>query len=140
MADRIERAGGCLCGELRYALQGDPVMVAACHCQDCQRQSGSAFGMSLLIRREDFHWTSGAPKLWVGRADSGVQKDCAFCGTCGTRIYNALTSMPATFNVKPGTLDDTSWFEPKIQVWTDRKQPWVTLPDRVRAFERNPKR
>jgi hypothetical protein len=56
---------------------------------------GVARGVSLAIRR--------APHFST-KADSGADKDCVFCPTCATRIYNAFSSMPATFNVKPGTL------------------------------------
>ena len=114
--------------------------MAACHCQDCQRQSGSAFSMSMLVPRDALRWLSGEPKTWSTKADSGARKDCILCGTCGIRIYNALESMPATFNVKPGTLDDTSWFEPALHTWIDRKQPWVPIPAGAAQFARNPRR
>jgi hypothetical protein len=48
--------------------------------------------------------------------------------------------MPKTYNVKPGTLDDTSWLTPTLHVWTGSKQPWVVIPKGVARFEANPKR
>ncbi len=134
------RSGACQCGALRYEIVGEPIAVAACHCRDCQRQSGSAFSLSMLVPREAFHWLSGEPATFSTTADSGASKDCVFCGTCGGRIYNALGSMPATLNVKPGTLDDTSWFEPRLHTWLERKQPWVPIPEGSAQFERNPRR
>ena len=108
------REGGCECRGLRYRISGDPVAVAACHCTQCQRQSGSAFAMSMIVKRDQFHWLSGEPKAYQTKAHSGADKECVFCPKCGIRIYNALSSMPATFNIKPGTLDDTSWLTPVI--------------------------
>ena len=130
--------GGCECGGLRYVISGDPIAVAACHCTQCQRQSGSAFAMSMVVRRDAFRWLSGEPRTYETRADSGALKECVFCPECGIRIYNALSSMPATFNVKPGTLDDTSGLVPVMHVWLDSKQPWVPVPKESKQFQRKP--
>ena len=129
--------GGCQCGGLRYELSGDPVVVVACHCRDCQRQSGSAFGLTMLVRPEDFRFTTGEPAHFHTRADSGTPKECVFCPSCGVRIYNALGEKK-TLNLKPGTLDDTTGVEPIMHVWVDRKQPWLELPPGVKTFDFNP--
>ncbi len=44
--------GGCQCGSARYVLTAEPIRVAACHCTGCQRQSGSAFGMSMPVTKD----------------------------------------------------------------------------------------
>lgn len=134
----IRREGGCLCGKLRYAISGDPLATVACHCRDCQAQSGSAFGMTMVVKREHFEWLRGEPRTFAMKADSGTDKDCLFCGDCGTRILNRLSRLPASFNLKPGTLDDTSWIEPIAHVWVSRKQPWVPIPDSMTRFDENP--
>lgn len=134
MAEKL--VGGCQCGELRYEVEGPPLAVAVCHCGDCQKQSGSAFGMSMVVRREAFRWTAGTPSSYATKADSGADKECVFCRSCGTRIYNSVR--PTTLNVKPGTLDDTSRLEPSLQVWLSRKQPWVPLAEGIPSFEGNP--
>ncbi len=131
--------GGCHCGKLRYAISGDPLTTVACHCRDCQTQSGSAFGMTMVVKQENFEWLSGAPKKFAMKADSGTDKDCLFCGDCGVRILNALSRLPNTFNLKPGTLDDTSWLDPKMHVWVSRKQPWVPIAASCTQFEENPR-
>ena len=132
------REGGCQCGRLRYAITGDPVAVIACHCTECQKQSGSAFGMSMIVGQGAFRWLAGEPRTFTTTTDSGATKDCLFCSECGNRILNALSSLPAVLNVKPGTLDETAWLEPSIHVWLDSKQPWAPVPDGVRRFDRNP--
>lgn len=132
------REGGCQCGGLRYEVSGDPLAVIVCHCSACQRQSGSAFGMSMIVGRDAFRWLAGEPRTFTTLADSGATKLCVFCGGCGGRIYNALSSLPTVFNIKPGTLDDTSWLEPSLHAWLDSKQSWAPVPDGVRCFARNP--
>lgn len=132
------RTGGCQCGQLRYEISGDPVVVAACHCTQCQSQSGSAFSMSVVVPSGCFRWLSGEAKTWQTVADSGAEKRCVFCPECGVRIYNALGGMPVTVNVKPGTLDDTSGIEPQLHVWLASRQAWVPLPEQGARFEHNP--
>jgi hypothetical protein len=122
---------------LRYEIAGDPKVVVACHCTHCQRQSGGAFGLTMVVARDEFHLLSGETRSFEMRADSGTEKLCFFCPDCGTRIYNALADGP-NFNLKPGTLDDTSWFEPAFHVWTDSKQPWTPIPDGAKTFAKNP--
>jgi hypothetical protein len=123
--------GGCHCGSVRYRLVGEPRGLAVCHCRDCQRQSGSAFGMSLDVPTEAFRLLSGTLGTFTAMCDSGRTKECAFCTSCGTRIYHQGTW---GMSVKAGTLDDTSGLQPKAHYWTKRKQPWVQIPESVRCF------
>ena len=88
-----QREGGCQCGGIRYRIEAEPVALVACHCTECQRQSGSAFGMSLLVPRDGFR-LSGTPKRFTRSSDSGRPVDCFFCPDCGTRIYHLPASRP----------------------------------------------
>jgi hypothetical protein len=124
--------GGCQCGRVRYRLKGEPLGLAVCHCTECQRQSGSAFGMSLAVPRESFRLLSGELRMFTAACDSGRTKECAFCPSCGTRIYHQGTE--AAMSIKPGTLDETAWLEPSAHYWTKSRQPWVPIPDGARCF------
>ena len=64
--------GGCQCGAVRYELTGTPLSLIICHCKDCQRQTSSAFGMTLPVAKRDFVLLSGDLKAWRRRADSGL--------------------------------------------------------------------
>jgi hypothetical protein len=131
------REGGCQCGSIRYRVRGDPVMVGVCHCKECQKQSGSAFGMSFIVRREAFEVLSGSPKTYTRNSESGRPVVCAFCPECGTRIYHETRWLDGVVNIKPGTLDDTTSLKPSGQVWTSRKQAWLELPG-LQSFETQP--
>jgi hypothetical protein len=123
--------GACQCGHVRYAIDGAVQRLNVCHCRDCQRQSGSAFGMSLVIAPDAFRLQSGTLKTFLTVADSGRQKTCAFCPECGVRIYNATSAL---MSVKAGTLDDTSSLTPDAHYWVVRKQAWTPLPADVPCF------
>ena len=132
------REGGCQCGGIRYRVEGEPLVVAVCHCTECQRQSGSAFGMSLIVARDAFQVEKGELRMFTRPTDSGGTTDCYFCPDCGTRIVQQPSSMPKTCNIKPGTLDDTTALKPTLQVWLASKQPWTPLAEGLTNFTHNP--
>ena len=80
--------GGCQCGGIRYEVTGAPQQVVVCHCTVCQRQSGSAFGMALVVKEEDFRIIQGEVKTYASKSAAGRAKLGAFCPGCGTRIYH----------------------------------------------------
>jgi hypothetical protein len=61
--------GGCQCGEIRYEIHGEPLTFYACHCRECQKQSASAFGLSLTVPREAVKIVQGQPKTWTRESD-----------------------------------------------------------------------
>jgi hypothetical protein len=133
------QSGGCQCGAVRYEISGPPAAVYACHCTECQRQAGSAFAMAAVIPQAQFHITKGAPKMFPRRTSPTKVMECWFCGDCGTRLYH----MPGgadypNRNIKPGTLDDTSWLVRTIHFWTRSAQKWVPIPEGVTQYETQP--
>jgi hypothetical protein len=121
-------------------MQGEPVMLAVCHCKECQRQSGSAFGMSLVVHKQQFALLRGALKTFTRSSDSGRPVVCSFCRECGTRIVHEPRQLEGMVNIRAGTLDDTTWLKPDLQAWTSSKQPWLAFDERIRSFERQPER
>ena len=130
--------GGCQCGFVRYELTGKPLPIVICHCKECQKQTSSAFGMTLPAFRRDFKLLSGTLKEWRRLADSGREVVCYFCPDCGTRLYHNSSLGPDYLHLKPGTLDDTSWLEPVAQVWTKSAQPWLKLANELVSYPGQP--
>ena len=126
--------GGCQCGSVRYVVTTEPIRLLACHCKECQRQSASAFGMSMPVKRDSLAVT-GLMKQFTRVADSGGEVMGVFCPECGVRIYHALKSTPDVLSLKPGTLDDTSWLRPSAFIWMKSAQGWVAVPDGVKSLE-----
>ena len=62
-------AGGCQCGAVHYEIRGQPKSLYVCHCRECQKQSASAFGISVIIKRADFRITRGEVKVWSRATD-----------------------------------------------------------------------
>ena len=135
---RLPQGGGCQCGGVRYTLTARPVMVAACHCTACQGHSASAFGMSVFVSRGGFTVNRESLGYVTRTADSGREIGCYFCTGCGTRIYHEPAADSELVNLKPGTLDDTSWLHPVAHLWTDSAQPWVTIDPAALNFPGQP--
>ena len=117
--------GRCQCGAVGYEINADPMMVYACHCTICQRESGSAFGMAVVFGSGDMKLRGTEPGHFI-RPGHGRKFRCYFCRNCGTRIYHQWFTDEGDFpflNIKPGTLDDTSSIRPGCHVWTQHAQP-----------------
>lgn len=128
--------GGCLCGKVRYKIEGQPLMQAVCHCRNCQKQAGSAWSMIAGVPEAALEVT-GTVKTYEDHGDSGGAVLRQFCPDCGSPLFSRVGSAPGLVFVKAGTLDDTSTFQPQVQVWTRSKQHWVDLGD-LPGFETNP--
>jgi hypothetical protein len=130
--------GGCLCGALRYRVTGQGLSLTACHCTECQRTSGSGFGLSWIVLRDAVQLVKGTPRIFEKVYQDGRHKRQHFCGECGGRIWNELPRIPQIFNIKPGTLDDAKWLDPVAHIWLSEKQPWTVVPEHALCFDKQP--
>src|SRR5215471_17325971 len=126
---RLPMHGGCQCKRHRYVITGLPFTLYACHCTECQTQSGSAFGMSMPVPRDAIDGNFADLKTWSRTAASGRTVKARYCGECGTRLFHEPSRNPKIINVKPGTLDDTAWIQPVGHLWLDSAQPWFHPPN-----------
>lgn len=131
-----ELTGSCQCGAVTYRAKS-AARGYACHCLDCQKQSSSAFGISIPMDATDLS-VEGDIACFTKTADSGAQTDCYFCPKCGSRIYHEGKGRPGKVTIKGGTLDDTSAIELTGHVWTSRKQAWLDLDPDLPAWETQP--
>jgi hypothetical protein len=129
-----ERAGGCMCGSVRYRLLAPPLFVHCCHCTECQRQNGSAFALNAMIERECVAVTKGATAPGRMPAASGRGQEVHRCGGCGVILWShyAGAGKGVAF-VRVGTLDAPGDCPPDIHIFTRWKQPWVVIPPDARA-------
>ena len=119
--------GGCLCGALRYRLTEDPIAFYVCHCTECQRRSGSAFGLSMIVRTDALELISGSPAMFEVELPEGRRDRGRFCLSCATRLWHETDAYPQIRGLRPGTLDEASRYTPYGDVWTRSAQPWVSF-------------
>jgi hypothetical protein len=128
------REGGCACGAVRYRLSSDPLFVHCCHCLNCQRQTGSAFVINLLIESERLELLAGDPQPVDVPRDDGSSQRVFRCPACQTAVFSQYGRPEVQF-VRGGTLDDPSTVTPDVHIYTRSKVPWLVLPADVPAFD-----
>ena len=89
---RVHR-GGCLCGAVRYEAEGEPVVVAHCHCEDCQRRSGAGHSTGAMFAADRFRLTGQVAEYKL-MSDNGNEVTRVFCPACGSPIFGR-NSWPA---------------------------------------------
>ncbi len=131
--------GGCQCGRVRYAIGEAPVTFYLCHCSNCQKQSTSMAGASMIVRRSALS-IEGESATVAWQADSGAERFGQFCPHCGVRILHGSHSgrLGDRITIKAGTLDDPSWLRPAGHIWTSSAVPWLHWPEDALLYERQP--
>jgi hypothetical protein len=94
--------------------------------------------MSMPVPRDAVVILKGQPKEWKRVSDSGREVSCLFCEHCGTRLFHNPSRNSKITNIKPGTLDDTSWLNPVGNLWTRSAQKWVVLSEQMLNYEAQP--
>jgi hypothetical protein len=127
--------GGCLCGAVRYAYEGEVGPAGYCHCADCRRVSGSAFGISVRVVASGFSIVAGVPTSFTKLSDSGRPVARYFCGDCGSPLYTLPPLNPDVVFIKAGSLDDPSAVKPNRQAWTRSRVEWAEIDPAITSYE-----
>jgi hypothetical protein len=110
------------------------MFVNCCHCLNCQRQTGTAFVLNLLIEADRVELIAGEPRVVPVPRDDGSEQLIWRCPTCQVAVWSEYGRPEVRF-VRAGTLDDPSWVEPGAHIFTRTRVPWVELPEAAPAFE-----
>ena len=133
----IQITGGCLCGQIRYSANAEPAFVGVCHCKNCQKQTGTAFSVLVGIPRSEMS-IHGSLKTFHDTGGSGQAVKRNFCPECGSPIFTDAAMIPDVAFIKAGTLDDTSWLDPKMHIYCDSKEEWTFIPEGSQKFAKMP--
>lgn len=126
--------GGCTCRQVRYRMTRAPMIVHACHCRWCQRESGTAFALNALVEGDQVELLTGAPELVDTPSLSGRGQRIARCPTCKVAVWSNYGGAGDKVRfIRVGTLDDPDAMPPDVHIFTASKQPWVVLPADARA-------
>ena len=119
---------------VRYRLTSEPLFVHCCHCLNCQRQTGSAFVINLLVEADRLEVLTGEPQAVDAPRDDGSMQRIFRCPSCQVAVFSEY-GFPEVRFVRAGTLDEPSAVTPDVHIFTRSKLPWVTLPDDTPAFD-----
>ncbi len=117
--------GQCLCGAVHYRAAGPVLTTAVCHCEDCQRATGSAFSVNVGVRASTLEVDGELATYETTGTDTGERRQRRFCPRCGSPVLTLLAETPDLVVLKGGTLDDRSRLSPQVEVWRSSAQPWI---------------
>jgi hypothetical protein len=126
--------GGCACGSVRYRLRSDPLFINCCHCLNCQRQTGSAFVINLLIEADRVEILAGAPQPVDVPREDGTAQRIFRCPSCQIAVFSEY-GRPELRYVRAGTLDQQTGVEPDAHIFTKSKVSWIRIPESAPAFD-----
>jgi Uncharacterized conserved protein len=130
MAKKV--TGGCACGSIRYQLLDKPMFVHCCHCDDCQRLTGSAFVLNAIIETRAIKLLRGKPVAVPVPRENGPH-DIYRCPSVRPRLERLRTQAQCRF-VRVGTLDKPGALKPDVHIYTRWKAKWLKLPKRTPSF------
>ncbi|MFC3097578.1 GFA family protein [Alteraurantiacibacter palmitatis] len=126
----------CQCGALSAHIDdaANP-MTVLCHCRDCQRRSGSPFGVIAYFPDEAVS-LHGKAQEYTRPTDAGNTFTSGFCATCGSTLYARASKYPGITGITVGTLADPGFPMPNRSVFEISRHAWVILPE---AMPRHPR-
>ncbi len=118
--------GSCLCGDVRYEIDGKISPIWLCHCSKCRRANGSAFHASAVCRPEQFRWVGGEDSIREFEESPGYKT--RFCGRCGSPVPSRLSSTDVVF-LHAGGLDGDPARQVVHHIFVGSKAPWYEITD-----------
>ena len=131
----VARQASCSCGQLRVTTEGEPVRLSMCHCLECQKRTGSPFGVQARFRSEQVTGVAGQATEFIRVADSGNRVTFRFCPECGSTIYWTLSAFPDIVAVAVGAFTECAFPPPRISAYERRRHPWVDVPNGVEHID-----
>jgi len=123
--------GACLCGAVRYAVEGPFLYAGYCHCSRCRAGSGSAFSAFAGIRRDRLRVTDGLDH--IATYEMNPDNIVSLCKVCGSSPF-ALVREGRYFHVAMGTLIDDPGIRPTFHIFVGSKAPWHEIADSLPQY------
>lgn len=121
----LTASGGCLCGALRYRVDGEFVDAGYCHCRVCQQASGAPVVAWFTVPVASFAWTRGIPRAYA----SSPQWQRESCARCGSQLVFRRQQSPIHIDVTIASLDDPGCVLPQYHIWRMSRLPWFEISD-----------
>ncbi|KIJ38395.1 hypothetical protein M422DRAFT_33351 [Sphaerobolus stellatus SS14] len=135
--------GGCLCGDVKIAIDVEPQLHALCHCTDCQQESGSANMPDVVFPPGSVKVVKGSTTLFDDEKPSGNHVRHYFCGRCGSSLWTSVDALGKVEAVKLGTFSGpdgtgTEFFKPTGELFVKSKQKWLPAVEGAQQWQGMP--
>jgi hypothetical protein len=124
--------GSCLCGGLRFEIDGELDTIQVCHCGQCRKAQGTAMATNAPVPSERFRIVAGADLLRGFESSAGKQR--MFCSRCGSPIISRRDDMPEVVRVRVGAIDGPINARPVAHFWVGSKADWWDINDELPQF------
>lgn len=121
------RVAGCACGQLQIHCTEEPIKVSLCHCLECQRRTGSPFGIAAFFEAGATE-IIGPSRSYQRGSDRGFPVTFHFCGTCGSTVFWYPSRIPTAVAVAVGCFADPLFPAPTQAVYGEHRHGWVVTP------------
>ncbi len=126
----------CACGQASITVNALPTMHGVCHCTNCKRRTGSAFGISAYFDREAVVEVVGKTSIYAFHHDAqNHDQERHFCANCGTTLFWFVSALPQKIGIAGGCFADEELPEPSLSVTDRKRERWVTLPASWKVYE-----
>ena len=129
--------GQCLCGEVKFQADGEPSIMANCHCKDCQQASGSPYATLVFMEKADVKVT-GKVATFDHSVASGNLLTKHFCPRCGSQMFASNSARPTSIGLRGGTINEQEHVNPQFNVYTSSKINSTPLNPDLPAFDKMP--
>lgn len=123
----MARTGSCLCGAVRFRIDGPLEPVQVCHCHQCQKAQGGAFAAVVPVSTSAFQLLSGKDALRAYASSPG--KERVFCCHCGAPVFSRRTAVPDVVRVRVGLFDEPLGVGIAWHAHTGSRCDWWALPE-----------
>ncbi|EKF17413.1 GFA family protein [Nitratireductor pacificus] len=127
MPEEKLRKAACSCRRIELVFSGEPRLVYACSCLECQRNTGSAFAYRAIYPESAIVSRKGEPNSWRRSGSSGQWMEQHFCATCGSLVFMRAETLVDALSVSVGCFEDPDFPAPARLSWAHRKHRWLAL-------------
>lgn len=125
--------GSCLCGAVKFQIEGPIKSIVYCHCSQCRKAQGSAFATNGIVKSYDFKFSSGESQLTAYESTPGQKK--YFCKICGSPILSKTEAKPDEVRIRLGTVISDIAEKPEAHIFSTSKANWEEISGDLPQYE-----
>ena len=131
----MQRTAVCACGQATITVSSNPTMHGVCHCTNCKRRTGSAFGISSYFTKSSVVETTGETAVYAfHHAPQNHDQERHFCSKCGTTLFWYVSALPELVGIAAGCFADEVLPDPTYSVAHRKKEGWLALPEAWKVY------
>ena len=126
----MHRKATCQCGQLSVTTTGEPLRIAICHCEKCQRRTGSAFNLGAVFDESNVD-LKGQYSTYTRTGDTGMVVEFHFCPVCGSSVHWLYGGVSV---VAAGCYADPAFPKPTVSLYGQHRHHWIPQLDGIPSF------